>query len=660
MVAQLNSSRTLSAAAAIAIAAAFATSAHAALTTYDWVGVAGSTATPTSGNWNVAGNWNGGSVPPSAADTVLHFGGTATTAYTATNNVTPVPFVLTGIRFDSTAATTVSGTQLSFVPGSGGEGAFITNNLPAASRNFNPPILINSPLTLQGNSSGNLSLTGVVSGAGGITKIGVMPVVMSADNTFAGPLTLNQGLTSLTGSGAVRSVSAINLNGAGSGTANLGGTLVVGNNSNAAAIPNRLSDTAPISIRGGSLNLIGQALVTTLGTPLVTEAIGPVNLQSGYSLLLLGQGSNTAGTTITSSMLNRSQGATLAARGGSLGLNATAMTVGTQKIFFSSGIAGEVKGGGGAAGTPTVSIIPWAVADSLNGSQANPSFFATYDASGLRATIAAEYVNYATGLDTTTLDPASNVQSGSNFNVGTSGDVTVNSLRVNGGNSPIARGGVPYTLNVTSGGVLLVTSGNGIGGTTPVNAGTLNFGAAEGVIWSLSTGSNSITSVLAGSNGLTKAGTGALILGADNSYTGPTNVSGGTVQVGLGTFGSGATTTPLADLGLGDVIVASGGTLGIRTGVVNAIGDLQTLTFHQDGVLFGRAHLDTLVNESVASLVLGSTVMPIGTYGSTVSPALFKNDSYFFGAGIITVLGIPEPSSLGLLALGGLSLRRRR
>ena len=50
-----------------------------------------------------------------------------------------------------------------------------------------------------------------------------------------------------------------------------------------------------------------------------------------------------------------------------------------------------------------------------------------------------------------------------------------------------------------------------------------------------------------------------------------------------------------------------------------------------------------------------------GTYGSSTSSATYKNDNFFAGSGVITVL-IPEPTAASLLLLGlaGLAARRRR
>src|SRR5207248_379699 len=55
--------------------------------------------------------------------------------------------------------------------------------------------------------------------------------------------------------------------------------------------------------------------------------------------------------------------------------------------------------------------------------------------------------------------------------------------------------------------------------------GTLNFGGAEGVITTV--GDMTITSVIMGSNGVTKSGRGSLTLAADNQFSGPLTINAG-------------------------------------------------------------------------------------------------------------------------------------
>lgn len=74
-----------------------------------------------------------------------------------------------------------------------------------------------------------------------------------------------------------------------------------------------------------------------------------------------------------------------------------------------------------------------------------------------------------------------------------------------------------------------------------------------------------------------------------------------------------------------------------------------------------RAYVDLAlgINETVNILLLNGVAQGPGTYGSSISSATFKNDNFFAGSGMITVL-IPEPTTARLLLLGLASLAARR
>jgi autotransporter-associated beta strand protein len=230
------------------------------------------------------------------------------------------------------------------------------------------------------------------------------------------------------------------------------------------------------------------------------------------------------------------------------------------------------------------------------------------------------------------------------------GDASVNSLRLTA--NSVNNIGAGRTLTISSGGVFFNTTSSGIGAAGDAAAGTLNFTTAEGVVWANGTNSNSIGSVIAGSGGLTKSGTGTLTLTGANTYTGDTYVSSGTLIVGDGTNNSKLGTT-------GDVFVAAGSLLDLRNN--NAIADTSKLTLTIYGLFNGKMALATGVNETIGSLFFGTLAQAAGTWGSTASTAAFKNDTYFSGTGVLTV--VPEPATWALLAAAGTFLmvtRRRR
>ena len=123
---------------------------------------------------------------------------------------------------------------------------------------------------------------------------------------------------------------------------------------------------------------------------------------------------------------------------------------------------------------------------------------------------------------------------------------------VNGDNHAIFVGGIAYTITlgtpITAGDITVASGGTDV----TMNGSTLTL-VGTPVIDIGSGGNLVINSAVAGTSGLTKAGTGTLVLTAPNTYTGATTVNAGTLSVGNGgTTGSISGSSPIS--------VASGAT----------------------------------------------------------------------------------------------------
>lgn len=414
-----------------------------------------------------------------------------------------------------------------------------------------------------------------------------------------------------------------------------GGSIDVGNCGWPAvtALPDRLNHDAVIVFNGGGyFQYLGQCLASTLKDQVVAEQVKQIQFNSGLSEIRVLTGNNSGGTTLLvndpTNGLIRKQGAT-AMVGGDDKLSAQehyeAAMGSAEKIIFASGMASQLRGGGGAAGSKTVSIIPWMTIGTIY----HPGrALATYDSvKGIRSLAPSEwYSGPALGA------PADANLKNSVLSLGDNKTQTVNAVQNNTWeNYDIGPGSV---LTITSGCLSFDWAPGRIGDGNPANAGTIEFGLAEGVIWSSfvsGNGSNTIGSIITGRGGLTTSGTGTLILKGANTYTGKTCVSCGTLQVGDGKLSA-------ARLGDGDVEVANGAILRIKASVANAIADSAIVTLHNAGsAFFGKIDLENGINETLGGLILDGKAQPGGTYGSSASAADHKLDSYFSGPGILTV-----------------------
>lgn len=180
-----------------------------------------------------------------------------------------------------------------------------------------------------------------------------------------------------------------------------------------------------------------------------------------------------------------------------------------------------------------------------------------------------------------------------------------------------------------------------------------------------------VSAIIGGQAGLTKAGAGTLVLVAENRYSGKTQITAGTLQIGLG--GTSGT------LGLGPVEIASGASLVIDRSDAFALTTTQALvgegylvkqgqgvltltgsntyrggTAIKSGTLAlqnqaalgegsleiargAKVALNFIGTSSVTSLTLAGIVQAEGSYGSTKSTAQHQNDEHFSGTGVIQV-----------------------
>lgn len=172
------------------------------------------------------------------------------------------------------------------------------------------------------------------------------------------------------------------------------------------------------------------------------------------------------------------------------------------------------------------------------------------------------------------------------------------------------------TLN--SGGSLTLER---INATNPLslNGGTIHSNNGFGNSFNSLVGLNETTTInatynmtlsgsISGAGGLTKSGSGSLILSGTNSFSGTNKITAGTLSC-----------SKAAALGTGSLDITTGAKLALNFTGTRTI---TKLTFD------------------------AGAAMPAGTYGSTTSPATNKNDTYFSGAGTITIDLIPTTTTV--------------
>jgi autotransporter-associated beta strand protein len=193
-------------------------------------------------------------------------------------------------------------------------------------------------------------------------------------------------------------------------------------------------------------------------------------------------------------------------------------------------------------------------------------------------------------------------------------------------------GGANSTLNVGPQGTGQVAGIIFNGGS--INTPNLNFGAAEGLVYTSNANGN-IASVIQGSGGLTTFGPGALTLSGNNTYTGNTNIESGTLiaanNAGSATSGGSINVFPNATLeiagaaaqagGSGTTTISPGGTLYLNGGTLAG-------TLIQNGTLQGQGTISgpVTLNGSITSTATGAPANI--TFTNSLSLALGNSTIY--------------------------------
>lgn len=359
---------------------------------------------------------------------------------------------------------------------------------------------INGDLRITGSSG--LTLSNAITGAGAMTLNTTSAVTVTSNSTgYSGVVNVERAVVPAV-SAAPAGMTLSGVNGAmiNVPTWNIRGGALNLSNASGAVNSNRIGDAAAINLGSGSLTVNTNSAV-------VNEVVGAIS-GSGYNTIGMTVSAGTSPVQISASSLSRTDRGTFLIRGSSLG---TGASISGGNGYLTLGTGPTLVGGGGAAGTTTISILPWAVGDT-SGSGTGTSFVTYGATTGFRPlNITTEYAaNLTSGATTNARLTASTANAAS---------VTVNSLVLAGSGAVTGAG----TLNITSGAILNTNS-------TATIANTIAFPTGvEGLIFSPS--AMTISGAMTGDNGLTRSGSGTLTLSGNNSgLTGTFTINDGAVS----------------------------------------------------------------------------------------------------------------------------------
>ncbi len=426
-------------------------------------------------------------------------------------------------------ALTLSGTGIS----SGG--ALINSSGTAASDSGTLALAAASSI----GGSGDITLSGVVSGTGLLTKVGTDTLTLSGANSNSGGVTVSAGKVVVTSTGTLGTGGTLTLNNASildlQGSALTVGALAMNNTS---SITNS-SGTGSLTVSGTSTLASTQSTgVSTLGTQTYT---GAVTLGAATALAATNSG------VLFSSTINGAYGLTVNAGSASTTFNGI---VGASTALASLSVPGNTTLGSGATGITTSGVqnfggnLAMGAATTLTSPVAGNSISGVLSGA-FRFTYAGTLNGVLTLAGTNTYSGGTSVTGGmlkldTSATLSSTGDVTVGTA----GSSTAS-----FDLNGHSISNLLYLNGYGTGGSGGTVGALTNSGAAATASGTLAlntasfiggSGDITLTGVISGTGLLTKVGADTLTLRGSNTYTGATTVSAGTLQLGsAGTLGSG-------------------------------------------------------------------------------------------------------------------------
>jgi autotransporter-associated beta strand protein len=572
-------------------------------------------------------------------------------------------------------------------------------------------------LTVSGSTS-PAALTGTVSGPMSLIRSGTGTLTLSGiSNSYSGTTTITSGVLAV-GSNSALGTSGLSLNG---GTlATSGGARTLGNNTTILA-SSTVTPTNNLQFNGTFTNSGGNRVLSSTTSAGTTTLNGNVFLSelssTGRSLILAGSGSSNPTFTVTGNVANFNGGAGTAGRiqvGN--GSSATAATLNLGGTNTHSGGTNVSTGSllnittTGALGSSTLTATGTGSFDNKTGSSLAVSnnmfllggsltFVGTNNMSMGNVAMSGANRSLTTTAGVLTITGITEDIAGRNFTKNGNGTLVLTGAAANTGIYTIGAGG---TFQIGNGGATgTLNSGSAI-----TDNGTLAFNRNNLVVQGTDFGTS-----ITGTGSLTQAGSNTLALNSANGFSGATTVSSGKITAGafIGQALGGTTA----------ITVASGATLGLVTS--DQINNLATValnggTFETGGLTEGAANTpgvgalstgaSSIIDMGAGTSLLAFADSSTASWTGTLSVYNWSGTPYFGGGtdqlyfgtlpnsgltapqlasinfysdngvtliggggamfaasdGSAEVVPVPEPTTLGLLALVAMPVvtRRRR
>jgi len=477
------------------------------------------------------------------------------------------------------------------------------------SGNYDGAIAIGSGATFDYSSSADQILGGAITGDGVLTKGSSGALTISGVNTYAGNTTISAGSLKLSGGSAIP-------DGAGKGDVTVDGTLDLNGSSEAingltgaGTVDNTHADAATLAVGGdndttsfsGSITgSVGDLTFNKLGTGTLTltgsgNSVTALNAARGELKL-----SSSSTTAVSGNMTVANSGITGGDNGTLTVANSASLTVdGSFLMGNKHNKVGAVNQSGGTV--------------NLNGSELK---FGVWNGAHGNYTLSGGTLNVPNatvvlgwdGYGTLSVNGGTANVKGISVDGRGSDAAEIDTLNLGGGTLNVGLGGIDkggasgannyYAVNLNSGTLAALAAWSSDADMTL--GGSVNIDTTGGDI--------GFSGVLTGGGGFTKVGSGTLTLSGVNTYAGGTTVTNGVLALAAG-----------AELNTATIVRISGA---------------------------GKMNLDGSIDQTVEELWVAGVQKYRSTWGSTSSGAMFKNDTYFAGSGIITVTSGPAPPTL--------------